>query len=687
MNLQRKATVIVAGILFVAVGINTAVLTATASKKYQDAILSKSSVLGTKTLTEINKVVALGVPLDAFQGLSESLQALVAEDDAIDYALVQDTEGQVLFHNETRMVGRFLRDETALAAASANQSLVQKGETVYDLSFPIVNVEDVMVGTLRLGVALETIQEPLYALLLAALVIALCSFIAAVGLVYFSISRYITGPIRNMQHAADRIASGDLSAVIDVRGQDEIASLANAINGMSANLKEMLSGVRGITASVSSVTAHILRSSEDIMDIAAAQQRAIEDTSGSTDSLNQAISSLAENADSLRQSAENTSRAVARMSHSIERVSDSSDVFDRSTQETASSIHQMGASIQQISAHLETLSRSAGDVATSISEVQASTREIEERAGESVGLAETVTRSASGQGTDAVRAAVAGMEEIRQSVTALTESINLLGRRSHEIGKILNVICEVTDETNLLSLNAAILAAQAGEHGKAFSVVASEIKSFAERTAASTKEIEDLIKAVQKETGASVEMAAHGLETVEKGLTLVCHVDEALQSIVVCANDSTEMSKAIQKATSQQAVGIRHITEAIEMMSNQVEQISRATEEQERGSKLIIEATERMREMSSQINTATQEQKNESKQISRAVENVAVHTEQVAATARNQKKRSEEIVGSMNGIQTRTGNLAKSSNGMQHTIGALKEEAQHLVAALQRFRV
>jgi methyl-accepting chemotaxis protein len=687
MNLQQKATVIVAGILFVAVGINTAVLTATASKKYQDAILSKSSVVGTKTLTEINKVLALGVPLDSVQGLSESLQAIVTDDDVIDYALVQDTEGKILFHNETRMVGKFLRDETSVAAASADHWLVQKGEAVYDLSFPIVNAEEVMVGTLRLAVAVEAIQKPLYALLLAALVIALCSFLAAVCLVYFSISRYITGPIRNMQHAADRIASGDLSAVIDVRGRDEIASLGNAINGMSANLKGMLSGVRSITASVSSVTAHILKSSEDIMDIAQAQQRSIKDTSGSTDSLNQAISSLAENTDSLRESAESTSRAVAQMSDSIERVSDSTDVFDRSTQETASSIHQMGASIQQISANLETLSRSAGEIASSISEVQANTREIEERAGESVGLAETVTLSASGKGTDAVCAAVEGMEEIRKSVTALTESINLLGKRSHEIGKILNVICEVTDQTNLLSLNAAILAAQAGEHGKAFSVVASEIKSFAERTAASTKEIEDLIKAVQRETGASVKMAAHGLETVEKGLALVCNVDEALQAIVVSADDSTEMSKAIQKATSQQAVGVRHITEAIEMMSNQVDQISRAMEEQDRGSKLIIEATERMREMSSQINTATLEQKNGSKQISQAVENIAVQTEQIAGTTRHQKKRSEEIVGSMDGIQTKTNNLATSSDGMQHTIGSLKEEAQHLVTALQKFKV
>jgi len=96
------------------------------------------------------------------------------------------------------------------------------------------------------------------------------------------------------------------------------------------------------------------------------------------------------------------------------------------------------------------------------------------------------------------------MENIRSTVEATAEMINRLGKRSQEIGQILKVIDEVTDQTSLLALNAAILAAQAGEHGKGFAVVAEEIRELAERTAASTKEIANVIAAVQQESAASV---------------------------------------------------------------------------------------------------------------------------------------------------------------------------------------
>jgi methyl-accepting chemotaxis protein len=95
--------------------------------------------------------------------------------------------------------------------------------------------------------------------------------------------------------------------------------------------------------------------------------------------------------------------------------------------------------------------------------------------------------------------AIDGMKEIKASVENTAGYIRKLGGRSEEIGQILNVIDEITDQTTLLALNAAILAAQAGEHGKGFSVVADEIKNLAERTSVSTQEIGELIQSVQQE--------------------------------------------------------------------------------------------------------------------------------------------------------------------------------------------
>jgi hypothetical protein len=100
-----------------------------------------------------------------------------------------------------------------------------------------------------------------------------------------------------------------------------------------------------------------------------------------------------------------------------------------------------------------------------------------------------------------VRETIAGMEAIREATETAEEVIRNLGARAVEIGAIVDVIDDVADETNLLALNAAIIAAQSGDHGRAFSVVAEEIKDLAERVLASTKEIGGLIRSVQEEAG------------------------------------------------------------------------------------------------------------------------------------------------------------------------------------------
>jgi methyl-accepting chemotaxis protein len=92
-----------------------------------------------------------------------------------------------------------------------------------------------------------------------------------------------------------------------------------------------------------------------------------------------------------------------------------------------------------------------------------------------------------------------------------------LSERIKEIGKILDVIRDVADETNLLALNAAIIAAQSGEHGKSFAVVANEIKDLAERTSSSAKEVSEIIGAVEVESDRAVKSMEKGYDSVEEG--------------------------------------------------------------------------------------------------------------------------------------------------------------------------
>ncbi|HXX58362.1 MAG TPA: methyl-accepting chemotaxis protein [Thermodesulfovibrionales bacterium] len=686
-KLQKKAVLAVAGILFLIIGVNTAVLTYVASNKYKNAILAKSNAVGDSLQRDLGRALSLGVPLESIDGVNEKLQELMSRDKAVGYAMVIDANRKVLFHTQQSSLGKELKDDVSAKAASSTKMLTQKAGSFYDLSFPLTNAEGKIAGALRLGIKSEEINSQLYALLFWALGISAVSFLVSLIVVFFSISRFITLPIMGMEKAAERVAAGDLTSAVTIRGNDEIASLGSAINRMAFNLKDMLSKIRNVTNGVSQVTANIVTSSQSVLAVADLQKRTIEVTSVAISEMNDSTSSVAVSAESLSDSAVETSSAMMQMAKSIESVADNANVFYESAQETAASIEEMISSIKQISQSLENLSLSSDEIASSTSEVNATVKEIEDHANKSVELAEKVMTDASDRGISAANAAMEGMENIRKSVGALSDVINVLGKRSGDIGEILNVIDDIADQTHLLALNAAILAAQAGEHGRAFAVVADEIKSLAERTSVSTKEIAELITSVQDDTRSSVEMAGEGIRTVEQGLKLVQEVNTALGGIVESSQVATEMSKAIQRATSEESQVIKQITEATKGMSKQVENISVALQEQSRGSRFIIDATEKMKEISHQVKIAIGEQKSGSKQIAGAIENVTQQAGQIAKATGRQKQKNTEIVQSMDKIQNTTGNLIDSADAMSAGISSLKEEAQNLLLELQKFTV
>jgi methyl-accepting chemotaxis protein len=217
--------------------------------------------------------------------------------------------------------------------------------------------------------------------------------------------------------------------------------------------------------------------------------------------------------------------------------------------------------------------------------------------------------------------------------------ISNLGSRIDAIGQILNVIDEVAEQTNLLALNAAIIAAQAGEHGKGFAVVAEQIKDLAERSGASTKEIADLIKTIQSESRNAIQAVERGAQNVDRGVQVSNEAERALKKILESSEKSTDMVRAIARATVEQAKGSKQVTDSIGRIAETVQQIAAATAEQARGSELIMTTGERMRGISQQVERSSQEQARGGRQVSQAIESIRAMAERL--TTMHQEKGRE----------------------------------------------
>jgi methyl-accepting chemotaxis protein len=194
---------------------------------------------------------------------------------------------------------------------------------------------------------------------------------------------------------------------------------------------------------------------------------------------------------------------------------------------------------------------------------------------------------------------------------------------------------------HLLALNAAIIAAQAGEHGKGFAVVADEIKDLAERAGASTKEIADLIKTIQSESKNAISAVERGAQNVDRGVEVSNEAERALKKILESSQKSTNMVRAIARATVEQAKGSKQVTDAIGRIASTVQQIAAATAQQARGSELIMRSGEKMRTIAQQVERSTQEQSRGSRQITQAMESINSMVGEISNAQRTQVRGAE----------------------------------------------
>ena len=161
--------------------------------------------------------------------------------------------------------------------------------------------------------------------------------------------------------------------------------------------------------------------------------------------------------------------------------------------------------------------------------------------------------SAAEKGSQAVQNAIRGMDEIREQIQETSKRIKRLGESSQEIGEIVQLITGITEQTNVLALNAAIQAASAGEAGRGFAVVAEEVQRLAERSAEATKHITEIVKSIQQDTQNTVEAMERSTQGVVEGARVADEAGQALHEIEAVSTRLAELIGAISTATQEQA--------------------------------------------------------------------------------------------------------------------------------------
>ncbi len=247
--------------------------------------------------------------------------------------------------------------------------------------------------------------------------------------------------------------------------------------------------------------------------------------------------------------------AVDELRHLVTTINDTSGKVAVSAQETQATAIQLAEAAGHQADEITSASDRIGEIATSIEQVSRNSTESAEVAQRSVVIAT--------EGAGVVRQTIQGMDQIRDQIQETSKRIKRLGESSQEIGSIVELINDISEQTNILALNAAVQAASAGEAGRGFAVVADEVQRLAERTSGATRRIEGLVQAIQADTNEAVSSMEQTTSEVVSGARLAEDAGTALTEIERVSNALNTLIKNISVAAHQQSAAATDITQTM----------------------------------------------------------------------------------------------------------------------------
>lgn len=343
--------------------------------------------------------------------------------------------------------------------------------------------------------------------------------------------------------------------------------------------------------------------------------------------------------DSLQQGSSSTA-------DTIRHTSESAQIIRKAVDDTGSASTEISAAIGEVSQNLNQLNDFIENSISSMTEISSSSQEVEKTAARSQEMSEKVKDQAE-EGVEMVSKSWQGLQNVSEAVNASIQVIENLSHKSEEIDRIIAVINEINAKTHLLSLNASIIAAQAGEQGRSFAVVADEIRTLSEETTHSADAIEKLVNETQTFTRQAVRQINDTRNKLDEGIQLGRATADSLSEILDSSVEAMEMSGNIRRATVEQVRSSQMVAHSIEELGDMSGQVATASGEQEKGIQRIVQSITEIKGLADTLAEASKRNEEESRQTDEAVATVREMATQIFSEMAEKSHNSRHIIESL----------------------------------------
>jgi methyl-accepting chemotaxis protein len=341
----------------------------------------------------------------------------------------------------------------------------------------------------------------------------------------------------------------------------------------------------------------------------------------------------------------------------------------------------MAGVISDVTRRGRLLAESASAASGALAEVKHTIGRVLETAQGAAALAEQAGMDTE-RGSLVLSESLDGIEHIRQASRAIGAVTDDLQRRVAEIGDILHLIAELTQRTNLLALNASIIAAQAGVEGRGFAVVADEIKDLARRTAESAGSIDSLIQALAEGAHAARRAAMAGGEAVEAGAARARDAARAMSDILTRLRSWTVMARSIATATEEQARAAAQATRAVQEVQGMAAEIVGRAVDQSRRTEHVQRQAARLQELTAMLLQSAQEERDGAAQAADTLARLLRTIEELGGAGRGRVGESERLAGLLQHVRRVALGQRDAAATLLRTATALRAQAEALAEEL-----